>query len=402
MLKIMSDLDDYKNSFLSLFVCIHMAGLLVINAVDSFGLYLGIEVSPISLIIKAFLGLLFVLIAFLYYKEIPSYAYLFFGFSVLVVLFNLFFFPDNTQFPKTIMTFYSSCFPLFVVGALLEDFDLLKRYLYKTSIVCLILIIVLLALKYVMGWFIVNKWGKEGYSMGLGYSFTLPALMFLWRFFEGKKVWDVLAVLCITLAVISFGSRGPLLIIAVFFVIYLCYCAIENEKKHYLLVGSLFLLISLLFANDILSSIGEILKNYGIGGRTVDLVFSDSEDVHLSGRDLLYSQLLQIFENDMFTIRGINAEYQVINFYAHNIFIELLFQFGIIVGGLLILFLLFKILATIKLFNNKSHNVFITLFMVRSVCHLLFSESLWAMPYLWLWIALLYNYMNVNDCCDEE
>lgn len=383
-------ISNMRSEFkLHIFICILVLSLFLINATYSFGAYIGLEHILISNVSKCLLAIFFLLILKDNFSRIPRYAWNFIITSIVVILINYLLFPQNYQFPTTVVTFCSMCMTVFVVGSLITDFGTLRKYLSVTSLMIAIISLPLVILNSIGKIHLLNEWGNVGYSMGLGNACTIPALILIWDFFDSKKKLYLGAVMILILAIISFGSRGPLLPI----ILFLGFIVLKRSKN----IGTKILFISLIFIaylclDDILFAVGNILKSIGIESRTINLVFTQGEEeFHLSGRDSLYSKLLPIIESNPFAIRGINAEWNILEIYAHNLFIEIFFQLGLLFGLPFIVFIIHRVISTLKLNNSNQGAAFAQIFMFSSVSQSLFSGSLWTLPYFWLWFSLYSN-----------
>lgn len=388
---------------LRLFICLQILSLFIINVVSCFGNYVGLESDAVSLLFKILIGGVFVLIAVRRFQEFPQHVWILtLGAGVMIAL-NLLFF-SNYQFPTTIVTFATMCYTMYVVGALISDFDSLKSSMLIVSWVCVAIMAGLLGLRSLGIIHLLNEWGTEGYSMGLGYACTTPAMFFLWKYYDDRILKDLLAFIVMIIGIITFGSRGPLIGIVAFILVFLIKDALLEGKTAKILVGAFVAIFLLFFFNYILLFFGEVFRFFGIESRTITLLFTQREEsVHMSGRDIIYEQILAVWEKDPLAIRGINAEYNVTGGYAHNIFLELLFQFGYIVGSIIIVIILWRAFVSFKLYDKSTSSGFVLLFMLRSLCQLLVSGSLWSIPVFWFWLSLLKNHeINYDEELNEE
>ncbi len=98
----------------------------------------------------------------------------------------------------------------------------------------------------------------------------------------------------------------------------------------YLIIFSIIFL-GMLFLNEILEYIYEFLLNFGIRSRSIQLFLRD--DVYLSGRDKIYDSVIEEISNNPILGIGLAGDRRIIGGgYAHNIFIEILANFGIVIG----------------------------------------------------------------------
>ena len=125
-----------------------------------------------------------------------------------------------------------------------------------------------------------------------------------------------------------------------------------------------------------------------IYSRTLYLLLN--EQTHDSGRNIIYGAIINEIKHNPFQIRGIAGEYIITNgAYAHNFILELLCDFGVVVGGISIIWIFWHIIQTI--FNNfiEKESEVSMIFMATSIPVMFVSGSIWTTTYFWLWIALV-------------
>lgn len=379
-----------KNNTVNIFIAIQLLSLYLINASFCFGHYVGIQYEPVSLFFKVVIAAFFVLIFLQNIGRFPKYVATFTLGAVIVIALNLFLFPEIKQFSSTVMTFTTMCLTFYIVGSRVEDVDGLRRYVNYVSYFCAIITAGLVALNTVGLIRLLNEWGNVGYSMGFGNACSLPAIFLIWKYFEERKITDFICAAFLVLGIVSFGSRGPLLGIAIS-TMFLWYKRSKSQNKKTTLVficlfGGLFFL----FANEILPFIGQVLHSMGIESRTIDLLFSETEEIHMSNRDEFQRILGAEIEQHPLTIRGINAEYLLLDTYAHNLFYEIIYQFGYI-GGLIILAIIAaKALSTLRMKFDSNLTMLTQLVMINVISLSMFSGTMWTMPYFWFWLSILH------------
>lgn len=378
-----------KNNTVNIFIALQILSLYLINASFCFGHYVGIQNEPVSLFFKVVIAAMFVLIFIQNIGRFPRYVLTFTLCAILVIVLNLTLFPEIKQFSSTIMTFSTMCLTFYIVGSRVEDIDGLRRYVNYVSYFCAILTAGLVVLNSVGLIRLLNEWGNTGYSMGFGNACSLPAIFLTWKYFEEKKARDFVCAALLILGIVSFGSRGPLLGIATS-IMFLWYKTSKSQSKKSTLVliclaGGLFLL----FSSVILPFWGQVLHAIGIESRTIDLLFSETEEVHMSNRDEFQRILGSVIEENPLAVRGINAEYLLLDTYAHNLFFEIIYQFGYILGSIILLIITRNIIKTLRLQKDSNLTMMTQLVMIITISHSMFSGSLWTMPNFWFWLSLL-------------
>ena len=190
-----------------------------------------------------------------------------------------------------------------------------------------------------------------------------------------------------------YGSRGPLLGISLFIIFFgLRYFF---SHKHYLIGVLLVLMLALIlvFHEQILMAIDAFLNGHGITSRTAYL-FAHSMN-HDSGRFDIWKTLWTGIAKDPFLVRGINADYLVVGTYAHNLFIELLYQHGVILGGIGCVLVIYKVFETLRLDGNSAISMLCLVFMFSSIPSLMISGSLWTTQNFWIWLAIIVRISHI-------
>ncbi|MCE1168342.1 MAG: O-antigen ligase family protein [Sphingobacteriia bacterium] len=193
-------------------------------------------------------------------------------------------------------------------------------------------------------------------------------------------------VLSVFLILVS-GARGPLMCAVLFIIVRLALTpSIQRKLKIILLWAASFSLIAFFFGEKIIGIATGIILSKGLSTRILTFFISDEVLVD-SGRELIRKFVLQqIYEHPFFGVgmgldraminRHIgNTAAEAIGDYPHNIFLELLMQYGIFIGGLLIVILIRLTYKALKLAKDYPTSNVISIFMAIGLFPLLFSGS---------------------------
>ena len=298
-----------------------------------------------------------------------------------VIAGNVAFFPElNTYFLNNTVKFCTFCLPAYLVMYSINNFELLRADLTKASyFISGIMFLFLLAV-------FSGLFKFSHYDMALGYHCLFPTMILFWEFTQNRKIITLASILVMILSILALGSRGPLVGIFSFGLFFLIRSFIQKRK--YWQICAVVTVILLLFFTykTLLIYLYGFLQDFGIYSRTLSLM--TSETIHMSGRDEIYGLLIKLIKNDPFAIRGINAEWVFFNAYAHNIVLELLYQFGGIFGGIILLYILRRIWKTVFFKQLDSKRIFCVILMFSSLPQLLVSSSLWTNQMFWMWLAI--------------
>lgn len=385
-----------KKNSVNAFIALQVLSLYLINATYCFGHYVGVSYEPVSSTFKVVIAVMFLLCFFQNIGRFPRFVWVFAAVSAVVIALNFMFFPKIEQFSTTVVTFSTMCLTFYIVGSKVDDVEGLCKYVNIVSYFCSVLTAGFVVLNSIGLIRLLNEWGGAGYSMGFGNACALPAIFLIWRYFEKKKIVDIFFAIMLVLGIISFGSRGPLLGIGLA-TMFLWYQKSNNQNKGttilFMCIGFGILFI---FSDKILPLIGQLFHDLGIESRTIDLIFSDTEEVHMSGRDDIQNVIRKDMERDPYKVRGINAEYLLVGTYAHNLFLEIFYQLGYIWGFIVISVIFVSVIKTLRLKPTSNLTLLTQLLMIITISHSMFSSSLWSYPNFWFWLSLL-NLSRLNS-----
>lgn len=240
--------------------------------------------------------------------------------------------------------------PIFLSCASIRNIEILKSVLFKISIAILIIGIILLV------FIITGKIEFTVYSMATSYYLLLPTLVFAYQKKNRYKFLSLVGLLIILLL----GSRGPF-IIALFYYVVLILSNIKlNTFKSYILIVFLITSSLIILSVDIVSLFNYINNTFGIDSRTLDLL-AQGQITYDAGRDSLTKILIDSISNSGLWGYGIFGDRPLLDgTYAHNFFLEVIVDFGIIFGVLIII--IFVVFTIRKFLSSKDKTFFLLFF----------------------------------------
>lgn len=284
---------------------------------------------------------------------------------ILLILYTLIFFPVNTQCIKS-----GSFYILLVNLPTFLCIASIKNIAYLNQIILIISRLVFFGGLIVVSLILLGLIQFSTYNMPFSYYLLMPALIFL----NQKKTIYYVGFVIICIIMLFFGSRGPLFASIV-------YLFISNKffitSKLYIKLLIFLIAIILLLAN--FNSILFYLEDsFNISSRTLSLLLSG----HLtsdSGRMTIYSKVWESIIDKPFWGYGLFSDRVLLGninteVYAHNLFLEVFHNFGILAGGLIIVIIT---MLSIKIYFNltKTHKTFFITVAIYSLLPLMFSGS---------------------------
>lgn len=232
--------------------------------------------------------------------------------------------------------FWLCSYSLFLFSGCVEDVEMLKGTLEKMAYVT----VGLSLLYYIAS--VSNNSVPEYMTFSYNMLFSVALLIILWmqKFRWPRMIAGVVGAVLIFVA----GCRGALggLLVSVF-VYDLLRGKTRTQKqrlRRFLLI--LLALLAIIFWHSILESVASLLDSLDISSRTIRLMLEESllDD---SGRGYLLAaatQKLSVFGYGLYGDRlALNGTY------VHNVFVELLLDYGLIFGSVLALLWILVILA---------------------------------------------------------
>ncbi len=310
-------------------------------------------------------------------------TYLFVGF-VFVLHYTLFV-ENRSYMMELIFPLFFMCLPGFVYTLSLRNFGEFRKFLKKVSDG-------IFGISLVLGLILIFKLRSIGpYSMTLSYYVLLPTLVYLDEVINKFSAIKFMKFIISLLIIISLGSRGAIICIVIFTILKLFKLRHHMTFKKILRSYTMLCMIIVSFINykRILYYLNEILLSFNIQSRTVSLFLR--EEIHFSGREELYKQILNaISENPILGV-GIGGDRLILNgIYVHNIFLEILVNYGLFFGSFFIIFLCLLIAKLLA--NNNLNKYDLVIFWISfGFVHLLVSGSYLVDSRFWILMGLLIN-----------
>lgn len=229
------------------------------------------------------------------------------------------------------------------------------------------------------------------YSLVYGYQVLFPAAVFTNDVFAGRKSSVPWFLACVVQVILG-GSRGPMLLLV-------GYCGlllIRNWKRMPKLKYLIVLLLA--FLGFLLSDAALTwLESLGEHSRTIRMLLegSISDD---NGRDALQTAALELIKTGgpfgwgIYGDRAVLSQYHFAG-YPHNLFLELLTNYGWLLGGLMCVIICFDI---IRMIIFCKHPVWWEIYTILLICamQLMVSQSYWYVWAFWGAWAVRSNYRD--------
>lgn len=307
-------------------------------------------------------------------------------YSVCIFIFILHFaiFPENRIYMlRLVFPLFFMNIPAFIYALSINDIDILKKIMKKSSYVVFLF-------GFLIGVLAILDIKSVGvYSISLSYYMLLPTILFLDELIDKFSLKILLLILLSLIVIVSIGSRGALGCIAFFLILKLIK---SNKRRTFKVALSQFFIISLvilvsLYLDKILVLLNEIFIKFDINSRTLYLLTQD--EISLSGRDVIYETVMAEIVTKPILGIGLAGDTRIIGSgYVHNFFIEILGNYGMVLGLILNIIIIFLIVKALFIKDKKKYNM-ILIWLSIGFVHLMVSSSYLVDIKFWIFLGLL-------------
>lgn len=212
---------------------------------------------------------------------------------------------------------------------------------------------------------------------------VLPSILYLiyWAC-EKKKIRYWLFVVFGVILAFAYGTRGVVVSIAVYgalLLIHNMFVGVFGTTKIIVAVLAIVLICLVVFTplvTTVATYMSTLFQQIGVSSRIFDF-FLEGELTTSVGRDNIREQILISIRKNWILGTGLMGDRVVTGgSYAHNLFLELWCQFGVIFGSLMaVCFILIPLKTLYRVRNNKSAFVIVLLFVCMVFIKLMMSSS---------------------------
>jgi O-antigen ligase len=239
-------------------------------------------------------------------------------------------------------------------------------------------------------------------DMEIGYAILPAFIISLFFFARQKKLLDLLNIIICFYILIIAGSRGPLLCVLIFLILYLI--LILQTRIFTIIPLIIFSIFGYVNFNNILFNIIILLDKFDLQSRIINKLYEGSITSD-SGRNAIFDVVYTIISKYPLTGVGIGVERLIINkemqnshgvnetvsiSYPHNIFLEFWAQYGLILGSIFILIISLLIFIPI-IKGEKIEKELLIIFIPLGFVHLWISSSYILSPYFFYLLGISVN-----------
>ncbi len=167
--------------------------------------------------------------------------------------------------------------------------------------------------------------------MSFSYNLVFPTIVSLVYYFERRRILPLIAAITGCVLIFFAGARGPLACVVFSLAAYFLISKASTKKKVFLicfvLIGTL---IIMLMWQPILEALKDSVDSLGISSRTIDLLLG-GDFLSDSSRSEIQEKIIEgfsLFGSGLYGDRALGD-----NHYAHNLIIEMIAQWGYLIGA---------------------------------------------------------------------
>lgn len=383
------DLDDKKISIAI------MSSTVILTVQYFFLIFFNLIDTPSGSILqigsKVIVAIIFAYTFPIVFKEQKWNLFIVYFISIFIFLSHYVFFPNNREYMnELIFPFFFMCLPMFVYALSLKNWVVLKDIMKKASLIVFVC-------GFILSLIILFGIAKiDVYSMAFSYYMLLPSIMYLDELIDRLSIPAFLISFASLISILAIGSRGAVLCASVFILLKLIKPSIQlrlSKVKMYIIFAittvSIFVLINL---QNLLLILYNWLLQFGLNSRSITLFLSG--EVYLSGRDNLYQKIIsEIYSHPLVGI-GIAGDRRVLDgmgVYVHNIFLEILANFGVFIGLFVIFLLIIMVIRIFFIKDDVSYNMLI-IWISLGFISLFVSGSYLTDLSFWTFLGLMISY----------
>jgi len=299
---------------------------------------------------------------------------------VLAILLTWVIYPANIE---TYMfgegQFWPTVFPLFryfIVGLFLIPNEETITLMGKVS--CLAILVESLFVYFILR----DSDLQKNDDMSRAYFILLNVLLVINYAFDKRTLAGVVFSIIGFLFLVSMGTRGPVIIALSFSALKIILSSV-NKGHVYFAIGAILLLIWFVNSNywtEFLFMIQNILDSLGLSTRVIEIAMQGETLSYYSERDEIAQLVLSKIKERPLTGWGVYGEWQFVGWSAHNMYLEILDHYGIIIGGVVILWILFLNIKAYASTNVASVRSLVVLFACFSLIRGIFGGGFLTFP----------------------
>lgn len=321
------------------------------------------------------------------------------AFSFILYI-NKVLFPDTAQYYAEYMMFFRQIVLVFIPCGVLvsqifdfsEAFIILRKYAWYGSLIMMV--------SFCCGY--LNYWGYQYWGVQLS-----PFILILFANYSNNKRFGDLFLLLIDALLILLGGRQSFVVVVLAcFALYIY----DNRKKsiRMFIVSSLIVLVGLIFISGSYTLffrwLNSVMDSFGLHMEALDRIAS-GKLFDTSTRNIYYVYSADIIHTNGSKVSGLLSDrYYLRNYgqytswmvYPHNIILELLIDFGTVLGTLISVLLLVSVIRNMFFLGDKYRKRMGIIICVLTMVRLFVSNSFIIEGDFYIMLGFLFGINKLN------
>lgn len=300
-----------------------------------------------------------------------------FVFSVAVVfMMEWLFYEDGREFLNIyIIDFIIKTLPLYIVGVSLSASKAKEKIIHQMYILSMLTLLANICYQYEFVGVMSNSETLYG-NMYLAYNLLPHCCLIAYYAVKKTNIFNVIFMVIGALYLLMLGARGP----AFLYIISIILGFIMGRKSKWAIVrggvilGAITAFIASELYNAVILRMYQLARKVGLSARIFDkLMLGKITDE--SGRDVIRETLLMALKENPVIGYGICSDRVIAGSYAHNILLEMLVEYGVIIGTVLFIAVTAVIVFGFLSAEDKEEKGLIFSLIFASFAKLFFSGS---------------------------
>lgn len=312
-----------------------------------------------------------------------------------VYFINYILFPENEEYlTERLYSCIVLTIPYFIIGTTLDIEKFLETFFYIS--VVSILMCAFYELSYLQSASYVGDIDVEEYNMTASYSMLQHVILVSWFALKDMKLWRLIVMVIGLLLLFAFGTRGPLVCIILFIVIYLLFLRPSKYTKIFKVIVIAMSVLAFYSLDAVMIFLQIVILNMGMSTRIFDKYFTEELGV-VDSRDAIIEKLMNVMQSDNQILgHGLLGSYKYVGTYPHRIWVEFVFSFGWILGCILLALLAILIIKAFCKSKSNDDKTFLILLVCGSIVKLFFSSTFLDDTLFFLLIGCCYRLLKYN------
>lgn len=319
------------------------------------------------------------------------------GVTAVFILEFLFRGQDNPYLDAFFPSFLLITVPMYLVGVAISFYENREKLIFYLYILSSLTIILNFIYKVIFGTPMDAVMSQYQGDMNLAYN-LLPHCCLV-AFYAAKKtnIFNVGLTVFSVIYLSMLGTRGATVILLVN--IAWNFIMGKNSKKMLskilILFSAMAVFVSSSLFNSLIMWMYEFAQKLGLSIRIFDKLL-DGMQLDSSGRDILTEHLLASVNEHFLFGTGLCSDRMMVGIYAHNILIELWVEFGVVIGSMILMILIYVLLRGYIESNKSEERGLIIVLICSAFLKLFLSSSYMDESLLFILIGICVGILRKN------